>query len=112
MLKNNKGFFLLELLLSLAAVFMIGIYLIPLFIDLREQSINLEMEKKARQIMYEELQAKLNDSQAYTSGSLSQNGVNYQIHWNDRNENGLKEVCVSADGKTRHSKIEVCGKLE
>ncbi len=112
MLRNNKGYFLLELLLSLSAMFMVCLFFIPLLMDLRDQSMTLEIEKKARQIMYEELQAKLNGSQTFTNRALVQNGVEYRIDWRNTDETGQKEVRVSADGKTGHSKIEIYGKLE
>ncbi|GHH96984.1 hypothetical protein [Neobacillus kokaensis] len=112
MLRNNEGFFLLELLLSLSAMFMLCIYFIPLLMDLRAQSSALELEKTARQIMYEEMQAKLNDSKGFGDKNFIQNNILYQIQWSDSEEGGLKEVCVSVTKNTSHSQIEICGKLE
>ncbi|AZU63323.1 hypothetical protein [Neobacillus mesonae] len=112
MLRNNNGFFLLELLLSLSAMFMICIYFIPLLIDIRNQTMVLEIEKTSRQIMYEELQAKLINSQGFADQVFIQNNVEYLIQWRGIEEGEEKEVCVSVDGNTNGSKMETCGKLE
>ncbi|MCM3566625.1 hypothetical protein [Neobacillus mesonae] len=112
MLRNNNGYFLLELLLSLSAMFLICLYFIPLLIDLRQQTIGLEKEKAARQLMFEELQGKLNDTVDYRNQSFSQNGIVYEIYWKDLEGSSLKEVCVSAMGKTGRPEVEKCGKLE
>ncbi len=91
---------------------MICSYFIPLLMDLREQSITLEIEKKARQILYEEMQAALMGLPSSQSYPLIENEIEYQLYWLDEQDNNPKEVCVSADGKTIHSKIKVCRKLE
>jgi competence protein ComGE len=110
MLRNNKGYFLLDLLLSLSALFMIFLYLMPLLTHLWEQSGKLEMEKTARQLMFEELQAKLATNSNLVNYATLKNGVQYQIYW--RESSGLLEVCVNVEKTPLHSKTEVCGLLE
>ncbi|WP_066365754.1 competence type IV pilus minor pilin ComGE [Neobacillus fumarioli] len=112
MLRNNNGFFLLELLLSLSAMFMIGLFLIPLIIDMNQQSKKLEIENKAQQILYEELQGKLRGAQTFTNYSLQENGVKYDITWRDSGARGQKEACISVKQNALLSKTEICGKLE
>jgi competence protein ComGE len=109
MLSKNKGFFLLELLLSLSAWFLIGLYLLPLLIDMTNQYKQLEVNKFARQLLYEELQAKLIDGQSYASYSVFLNGIEYKINWRDSSVPGQKEVCVKVEKNSFHPNTEICG---
>lgn len=100
MLKNSKGYFLAELLLSLTALFMISLFFLPLFADLIRQAQQLETERQADQIIYDELKAFLINEQPLTDRSLLLNGVEYQISWRNTGAAGLQEVCVKV-GKHR-----------
>jgi competence protein ComGE len=113
LLKSNKGFFLLELLLSLSAWFMLCLFILPLLIELNNQSLQLEVNKKAEQLLYEELQAKLNDGRSYTSYTTFYHGIEYKIIWRDLASIGQKEVCVKVE-KNSYSfqKTELCTVLE
>jgi competence protein ComGE len=111
MLRSTKGYFLLELLLSLSTLFMLCLYLLPLIIELREHSRQLEVESKARQIMFEELQAKLISKGTFTDYSFIQNGVEYKIIWKDIGAD-QKEVCVRIEKNSFLPEIEMCGILE
>ncbi|MEH7356463.1 hypothetical protein V7150_23420 [Neobacillus drentensis] len=112
MLRSNKGFFLLELLLSLSALLMLSLYLLPLLMELRNQSWQLEIENTARKLMYEELQAKLIESQTFNNYSIIRNKVEYQIIWNDSVSAGQKEVCVKVEKNAFLPEFKVCGALE
>jgi len=114
MLRNTKGFFLLDLLLSLSAMLTLCLFLVPLLTDLREQSRQLELESKARQLMYEELQAgiiSIQPNSNYSTISI-QNGIEYKINWKDSESTGQKEVCVRVEKNSFLPEIEVCGLLE
>lgn len=110
MLQKNKGYFLLDLMLSLSALFLIFLYLTPLMIDLREQSVRIEIEKTARQIMFDELQAKLLNINNPVNYGITKNGVEYQIYW--REYSSLMEVCVKVGDTPLQAKTEVCGQVE
>jgi competence protein ComGE len=114
MLRNNSGFFLLELLLSLSALLLLSLFLLPLLMDLREQSQQLEVENVARKLMYEELQAKLIDNRLFLNYSVIENTVEYHIIWGGSGAGaaGQKEVCVKVDGNSFLSETKVCGVLE
>ena len=112
MLRSNRGFFLLELLLSLSALLMLSLYLLPLLMELRDQSRQLEIEKSARKLMYEELQAKLIDSQTWNSYTIIRNKVEYKIIWNDTEPTGQKVVCVKVEENAIFPRSKVCGVLE
>ncbi|MCL6573681.1 MAG: hypothetical protein K6T88_18700 [Bacillus sp. (in: Bacteria)] len=112
MLRNNNGFFLLELLLSLSALLMVSLFLLPLLMDLREGSQQLEVENKAQKLMYEELQAKLLDNRFFTNYTFIENKVEYQIIWGDSVMNDQKEVCVKVERSSYRSETKICGLLE
>jgi type II secretory pathway pseudopilin PulG len=111
MLRSTKGYFLLELLLSLSALLMLCLYLLPLLLELREQSQQLDLENRARQIMFEELQAKLISKETFSGYSFIQNGVEYKITWKDTGAD-QKEVCVRIEKNSFLPEIERCGILE
>jgi hypothetical protein len=112
MLRSSKGYFLLELLLSLSALFIISLFLLPLLTELREQYRQLELENKARQLMYEELQANLVSNRGTSNSTSIQNGIEYQIIWKDSELAGQKEVCVRVEKNSFLPEVEVCGLLE
>ncbi|WP_042458349.1 hypothetical protein [Neobacillus dielmonensis] len=112
MLHNNKGYFLFDLLLSLSAILLIGVNLVPLLVDLRKLEIQLEIHNQARQIVFEELHAKLTDS-TLTNYLTTRNGIVFQIIWiTDVQTSGLKEVCVRVDKSNWYEGTKVCGTLE
>ncbi|WP_251551363.1 hypothetical protein [Neobacillus muris] len=111
MLQSNRGYFLLDLLLSLSAMLLIGGSLVPLLIELRNQSAMLEISNQARQIVYEELHAKLTDN-SFTDYTTTCNAIEYQIHWKAVVTGDLKEVCVKVEESHLHQGTEICGKLE
>ena len=112
MLKSTRGFFLLELLLSLSAWLMLSLFFLPLLIDLREQSLHLELESKAKQLMYEELQSKLINNKTFSNYTSILNGVEYQILWKDSDAVNQKEVCVRIEKSSFLPETEICGFLE
>ncbi|OLS41705.1 hypothetical protein [Bacillus sp. MRMR6] len=112
LLKNNSGYFLLELLLSLSFMLMIGLFLVPLLRDLSVQSQQLIIDQKMNQLLYEELQAKLKDSPTFSSYSLTHNGLVFSIQWNESAVKEQKEVCVSFEGSTFIKKAEICARQE
>lgn len=112
MLPKNKGFFLLELLLSISAWLMMCLFFIPILIDLTNQSRKEEVEKKAQQLLYEELEAKLGSDQTYTNYSVFSNSIEYKINWKDSQAPNQKEVCVAVDNNTFLSEMEICGLQE
>ena len=103
---------MLELLLSLSAWLMLSLFFLPLLIDLRGQSRQLELESKARQLMYEELQSKLINNNTFSNYTTILNGVEYQIIWKDSDAVNQKEVCVRIEKNSFLHKTEICGFLE
>ncbi|MEH7417693.1 competence type IV pilus minor pilin ComGE [Neobacillus drentensis] len=112
MLQNNKGYFLLELLLSLSTMLMICLFLLPLLMEVRDQTSKLEVMRTAQRFMYQELNAKIIDSRSFSNYTLIQNNIEYKIIWTDTNSAGQKEVCVKVEKNSVHPEANVCGVLE
>jgi competence protein ComGE len=112
MLRNTRGFFLLDLLLSLSAWLMMSLVFLPILIDLRDQSRQVQLESKARQLMYEELQTKLINNKTFSNYTSILNGVVYQINWKDSGTADQKEVCVRIEKNSFLPEVEICGFLE
>jgi competence protein ComGE len=108
MLSKNDGYFLLELLLSLSAWFMMGTFFIPLLMDISNQSRQLVQDKKAKQFLFEELQANLVEDRTNSKYSIFHNGTEYKIYWAQSTVNGQKEVCVEVDGNTYLPRTKLC----
>ncbi|MDQ0975923.1 competence protein ComGE [Neobacillus niacini] len=108
MLWKNDGFFLLELLLSLSAWFMMSMFFMPLLIELSHQSQQLVRDKKAVQFLFEELQANLTEDRTNSNYSIYHNGTEYKIYWIQSSEIGQKEVCVKVDKTAFLPKTEIC----
>ena len=112
MLRNNKGYFLLELLLSLSTMLMICLFLLPLLMEVREQSRRLEIEKTAQKIMYEELKARIIDGRIFSNYTIRENNIEYNIIWENLNQTGQKEVCVRVEKNSVYPEANICGILE
>jgi competence protein ComGE len=101
----NKGFFLLELLMSLAAWFLMCLFLFPLLNDLNKQSLNLEVKKQLRQLLFEELEVKEIDNQNAKNYSVIRNHIEYKIIWQDEPLSGKREVCVEVEDPVSPAKV-------
>ncbi len=110
--KNKKGFFLLELLLSLSAWFMLCLFMIPLLMDVKNQGQQLEVSKKAEQLLYEELQAKIMNSENPVNYSVIHRGIEYKIIWRDQSLPNQKEVCVKVEKHLFILETEKCATPE
>ncbi|MCM3729778.1 hypothetical protein M3226_30050 [Neobacillus cucumis] len=112
MLRSNKGYFLLELLLSLSTMLMICLFLLPLLMELRDQTSKLEIERTAQRFMYQELKAKIIDSRTISNYAVIQNNIEYKIIWVNTSPAGQKEVCVKVEKNSFHTEANFCGVLE
>lgn len=108
MLWKSDGFFLLELLLSLSAWFMMGMFFLPLLMDLSKQSQQLVRDNKAEQFLFEELQANLTEDRINSNYSILHNGTEYMIYWNQSSGIAGKEVCVKVDETSFLPRTEIC----
>ncbi|PLS01746.1 competence type IV pilus minor pilin ComGE [Neobacillus cucumis] len=112
MLQSNKGYFLLELLLSLSTMLMLSLFLLPLVREMKDQSKKIEIENTAQKFMYEELKAKIIDGSTFSDYTINQNNVKYKIIWLNPNSTGQKEVCVKVEKNSFYQETNICGVLE
>lgn len=89
---------------------MLGLFFVPLLMDLKNQSQQLEIDKKASQLLYEELHTKLIDDHLYSNYSVFDKDREYKIDWHEAA--GQKEVCVSVRGSSSQKKTEICAYQE
>lgn len=91
---------------------MLCLFLLPILMEINSQTEQVKISKKAEQLKFEELEAKLNGSLSYSSYSVMDSGVEYQVYWKDDVLTGNKEVCVRSGKNSFQSETEVCGTLE
>lgn len=103
---------MLEQLLSLSILLLVCLFLIPLFIDIRNQYRQIEIDHFARQLLYEELQAKLSGGQTDTGYSVFLNGVEYKVNWKNSAIPGESEVCINVDKNSNQFQTEICATQE
>jgi hypothetical protein len=91
---------------------MLCLFILPQLIELNKQSLQLQVNKKAEQLLYEELQAKLIDGQAFTNYTILYRGIEYKILWSDLTVTGQKEVCVQVDKNAFIQQTKLCAVSE
>lgn len=74
--------------------------------NIKNQALDLELEKQSYQLVYEELQALTKTGQASSNHSIKRNGIVYQINWKDHAVSGQKEVCVKVENPLHVEKEE------
>ena len=112
MLRSNKGYFLLELLLSLSTMLMICLFLLPLLMEVREQLRKVEIAKTAQRLMYEELKARIIDGRTFSNYTIRENNIDYNIIWKNPNQTGQREVCVRVEKNAVYPEATICGIFE
>lgn len=95
LMKSEKGFLLTEILLSLAALFIIALVLIPNLVHFAEQRRLALLKYEANNILYEKLLAVELDGQGIESETILVNGSEFNLKIN--NISGQVEVCVHYD---------------
>jgi competence protein ComGE len=102
MLRKNNGYFLVEQLLSLYTLLLICTFFLPLFMDITDQAQQLQLEKQATQLLYEELNTKVRGDEVFSNHSVNVRGTSYYIYWNISGDALKKEVCVKVEDKKLH----------
>jgi hypothetical protein len=105
---KNDGLILAELLLSLSCLLMLGLFFIPMIVDLRVKALTLQIEKQANQLLYEELNTAINNPLSSSNHSIFINEIEYQILWMDTGDSGQKEVCVKVEKNLFHIQENMC----
>lgn len=93
-LKNN-GFYMAELLLSLSGWFLIASILIPMFIQLNKQSVQLQERSDALHILYEYVQTVLVESPDRENHVITRGNKQYEIVWQEEVADEKTGVAIS-----------------
>lgn len=90
---------------------MICLFLLPIYIDIRSQTEQVEVNQRAEQLMFEELQAQFMNTPTYSNYSVYDSGIEYKVFWRDSVLNG-KEVCVKVEHSSFNFQTEICSVQE
>lgn len=104
MLQKSNGFFLVEQLLSLSTLLVICLFFLPKWLSLSEQAEELQKEKQAISILFEELNSHLGNEAAFVNHLIFLNGQKYEVVWREDSITGEKEVCVQLDAQDKDKK--------
>lgn len=105
---KNDGLILAELLLSLSCLLLLGLFFIPLIVDLKAKALTLQIEKQANQLLYEELNTMIINPLSSSNHSIFINGIEYQLLLKDTAVLGQKEVCVKVEKNLFHIQENIC----
>ncbi|UII54833.1 hypothetical protein LS684_14355 [Cytobacillus spongiae] len=105
--KDGNGFFLAEILLSLAAWLMVGGLMFPLIMDLSKKNLQLEEEQTAYYLLYEALIKEKVEGTPHLDEMMKRNGREYLLIWTD--EEG--KVCVKFENPYRQE-TSVCDRVQ
>ncbi|WP_053367125.1 type II secretion system protein [Bacillus sp. FJAT-27245] len=110
MLQRSRGFFLAEMLLSLTALGIAALFLIPALGFLWEKGERISFEKTARQLMYSELIRTASEGSGPFSRRETIGGYEYKVFVRQDGK-GNREVCVSYE-HSANGNGTVCGFVE
>ena len=80
-LKNEKGFYMAELIISLSGWLLISGVLVPIFIQVNKQSIEIQEKSEALHILYEYMQTVTIENPVKENKILSGDHTHYEIVW-------------------------------
>jgi competence protein ComGE len=106
MLRKNDGFFLSEMLLSLAAFFMGAAVLLPIAIHVINQTMESERNVIASHLLFDELMYLKITGTGSGRGNITQNGDRYYINVTKNEGDSLWEVCVHYDDQKKCASSE------
>jgi len=103
MLSKNKGYYLIELLLSLSGWILIASLMVPMLVVSNKQSVQVQEKSDALHILYEYVQEVIIESPERENFSVIKNNKSYYIIWVGEKEGRKSEVCIRYEdvfGKT------------
>lgn len=102
---KNNGFFLSEMLLSLAAFIMGGAILLPIAIHVINQTVESEKRAAANNLLYDELMFMKVTGTDSGRGYIEQNGDHYEVVVTKLEGDASWEVCIYYDiSQKKHKK--------
>src|SRR3954452_21270544 len=94
-LKNEKGFYMAELIISLSGWLLISGVLVPIFIQVNKQSIQIQEKSEALHILYEYMQTVTLENPKKENKVFTVDGTHYEIEWDEEIENENRKVSIS-----------------
>ncbi|WP_079509728.1 hypothetical protein [Mesobacillus jeotgali] len=101
--KKDEGFFLADMLLSLAAFVMAAAILLPMAILVIGQIVDLRKDGEASTILYDEMMYLKIAGKDSGRKLIIQNGTHYEVTISKNGENAPWEVCVQYESARQQS---------
>lgn len=98
MLNRNEGYFLVEMVLSMAAILMAGSFLLPYSIHVRSQLVQSRQDADAIHILYDELMYIRQAGQGSERNLIVKDGFEYNVTVAKDGNDLPREVCVHYEG--------------
>ncbi len=92
---KNEGFYMAELIISLSGWLLISGILVPLFIQVNKQSIQIQEKSEALHILYEYMQIVTLENPIKENKVFTVDGTHYEIEWDEEIENENRKVSIS-----------------
>lgn len=102
--RNEEGYFLAEMLLSLAAFAMAAVVLLPMAVFVIDQTIELRRSDEAVAILYDELMHLKSAGKATGRETVTLNGSRYDLVLTQFDGNPSWEVCIYYEGSRQQNK--------
>lgn len=105
MLKND-GFYMAELMLSLAGWLLIAGLFVPYFNHVKKQTIQVEEQSVAYHLLYETMQTVLIEHSGGINRTVVKDGTTYEIIWQE----GAREMCIRYEDVFEQNH-QLCGEV-
>ena len=102
MLKNCKGYTLLEMLMAFSVLLLLLTSTLPLYIHIKQERKNVEMDKVAVKLLHQALLAYKYDGVSPHSWTEKWQGVAYQMEWKE-GPGAFVEACISWEDESERS---------
>lgn len=88
---RNDGFYMAELMLSLAGWLLIAGFLVPYILQVKKQTIQVHERAEAFHLLAESMQTVLIEHPERVNNTVVKDGISYVVMWQE----GGKEVCIT-----------------
>lgn len=105
MLKSD-GFYMAELMLSLAGWLLIAGFFVPYIIYVKKQTIQVEEQSQAYHLLYETMQTVLIEHPGAVNSTVIKGGTTYKIIWQE----GAREICIRYEDIFEQNN-QLCGEI-
>lgn len=109
MFQKNNGFFLIELLISLSIWILITSILLPIYIHISKQSLNVQKEVESIHLLYELLQRSIVENGVVDSQKIIRGDYEFTVV--NKGDFPLREVCIFYEDYFLQQ-IETCEQIE